>query len=308
MTLLQLRALCQVIDSGLNLSRAAQALHTTQPAMTRMVRSLEHELGTELLVRSAKRICGITTQGEQVVARARRILHEIHDLALIARDEVEPAIGEMRVGTTHTYARYGMVDLVRRFTERYPNVDLNLCQGTQVEIVRWVAQGEIDIGIGATPRTLPPNVLALDAHPIKRCIVAPARHPILKIKRIALKDIAAYPIVAHDENNETGALLRAEMARAGLTPHIVVNAKDSDVVLRYVAAGIGIALLPTLVLEHEKHRQIRALDAGHLFAPSMAKICLRKGAYLRTFTYDFIAMVAPRWTKGEIDRLAHQAQ
>lgn len=306
MTLLQLRALCQAVDCGLNLSRTAQALNTTQPAITRMVRSLEQELGTELLVRSATRICGITSQGEKIVARARQILHDVLDLGLIARDEVEPVTGEIKVGTTHAYACYGMVDIVKQFALRYPRVDLNLCQGSQVEIIQWVSKGEINVGISGTPQKLPANVLTLDAYPIERCIIAPAHHPILKVKRITLKDIARYPIVAHDENNEIGAVLREKMAKAGLTPHIIVNAKDSDVVLRYVAAGIGIALLPRLVFEQEKHRGIRAADVGHIFPSTMARISLRKNAYLRNFVYGFIGMIAPRWAKDEIDQLKNQ--
>jgi DNA-binding transcriptional LysR family regulator len=183
-------------------------------------------------------------------------------------------------------------------------VDLNLRQGTQIEIIDWVSRGVIDLGIGGSPRNPPANVLALDAYPIERCVAARAGHPILEITRITLKDIAGYPIIAHDVNNETGAVLRAEMARAGLTPHIVVNAQDSDVVLRYVAAGMGIALVPALVLEHERLRGIRSRDVGHIFPPTMARIRLRKGAFLRSFTYDLIGMIAPQWTRAEIERAA----
>ena len=306
MTLLQLRALCQVVDSGLNLSRSAQALHTSQPAITRMVRSLEQELGTELLVRAATRICGLTSQGEKIVARARQILNDVGDLSSIARDEIEPVTGEMKVGTTHAYACYGMVNIVKKFALRHPRVDLNLCQGTQLEIIQWVSNGQIDLGISATPAKVPANVLTLDAYPIERCLIAPAHHPILSVKRITLKDIARYPIVAHDENNESGSVMREKMARAGLTPQIIVNAKDSDVVLRYVAAGIGIALLPKSVFELEQHGGIRARDMPNIFPPTMARISLRKNAYLRNFVYDLIGMIAPQWAKAEIDLLKNQ--
>ena len=85
MTLQQLRAFCELAERGLNFSRTAAALNTTQPAISRMIRSLEQELGTDLLVRRGKTMLRLSPQGEEAVARARQVMLEISNIARIDR-------------------------------------------------------------------------------------------------------------------------------------------------------------------------------------------------------------------------------
>lgn len=80
MTLQQLRALCELAERGLNFSRTASALNTTQPAISRMIRSLEQELGADLLVRRGKTMLRLSPEGEEAVARARKVMLEISNI------------------------------------------------------------------------------------------------------------------------------------------------------------------------------------------------------------------------------------
>lgn len=300
MTLQQLRALCQVADCGLNISRAATILHTTQPAISRMIRSLEQEIGAELLIRAGTRISGLTPHGAEILDRARKILTDVADLKLLAQDQREPDIGVMKVGTTHTQACYGLVEVVKKFKSLYPKVDLHIYQATQTDIIQAVSRGEVDIGVSATPGKLPTNIMLLDAYLVERCIVAPIGHPILKLRKPTLEDFSKYPIVAYDERAQTGVLVRNLFENSKIKPRIAVHAVDSNVVLAYVAAGIGIAVLQKQIFEQEKHRPIQAIDASHLFAPAMTKISLRRDAYLRSYMYQFITMVSPKLTREHI--------
>ena len=303
MTLQQLRALCEVVDRGLNFSRTAAALNTTQPAISRMIRSLEQEMGAELMVRSGTRILRLTPQGEDVADRARKILLDVRNLARIATERTHARAGVMNVATTHTQAAYGLVGVVKKFTTAYPDVNLQLRHGSPADIAQWISKGEADIGISASPKTLPGNVVSLDAYAIERCIIAPAGHPILKLRKPTVKDIARYPFVAYDERAQTGVLLTELFAKEGLEPKIVVKATDSDVVMSYVAAGIGIALLQQQIVRHEKRKGIRTLDINHLMPPAMTKLSFRRDAYLQSFMYDFIALVAPQWTRAALDAI-----
>jgi LysR family cys regulon transcriptional activator len=303
MTLQQLKALRQVADCGLNISRAANLLNTTQPAVSRMIRSLEQEIGTELLIRSGTRISGMTPQGAEILSRARQILIDVANLKLLAQDEHEAGVGVMKIGTTHTQACYGLVEVVKKFKALYPKVDLHIYQATQPDIIQAVAKGEIDIGVSSTRGKVPANVLLLDAYPIERCIIAPVGHPILKIRRPTLEDFARYPIVAYDERAQTGVLLRTLVESQHLELNVAMHAVDSTVVVAYVAAGVGIAILQKQIFMQEKHRPIGAIDANHLFPPTMTNISLRRDAYLRGFMYEFISMVSPKLTKNLINKM-----
>ncbi len=303
MTLQQLRALCQVADCGLNISRAANLLNTTQPAVSRMIRSLEEEIGTELLIRAGTRISGLTMQGAEILSRSRKILNDVADLKLLAQDQHETDVGVIKIGTTHTQACYGLVEVVKKFKSLYPKVDLHLYQASQTDIIQAVSKGEVDIGVSAAPSKVPANILLLDAYVVERCIVAPIGHPILKIRKPTLEDISKYPIVAYDERAQTGKLVRALFETQHIEPRITVRAVDSNVVLAYVAAGIGIAVLQKQIFEQERHRPIRAIDASHLFPPAMTKISLRRDAYLRGFMYQFITMTSPQLTPAFVNQM-----
>jgi DNA-binding transcriptional LysR family regulator len=297
MTLQQLKALCEVVDRGLNFSRTAAVLNTTQPAISRMIRSLEQEMGAELMVRAGTRILRLTPQGEDVVERARKILLDVRNLSRIAGERRQARTGLLNVATTHTQAAYGLVDVVKKFTDMYPEVNLQFRPGSPADIAQWVSKGEADIGISAAPPAIPANVVTLDAYLVERCIIAPVGHPILRIRKPTARDIARYPMIAYDGRAQSAVLLKALFAKEGLEPRIVVTATDSDVVMSYVAAGIGIALLQKQIFRHEKRKGIRALDIAHLLPPAMTRLSFRRDAYLQSFMYDFIALVAPQWTR-----------
>jgi DNA-binding transcriptional LysR family regulator len=301
MTLQQLQVLCTVVERGLNFSRTAAALNTTQPAISRMIRSLEQEMGAELMVRSGTRIVRLTPQGEDVVERARQILLEVGNLGRVARDRAASRSGIFSIATTHTQACYGLVGVIKKFTALYPDVNLQIRHGAPADITAWVSTGEVDIGVAARPKNSPRNVLTLDAYPIERCIIAPRGHPLLRIARPTPAQIAQYPIVAYDERAQTGALLKSLFEKERIEPRIIVKASDSDVVMSYVEAGIGIALFQKQIVEQERRKGIRAVDISHLIPPTMTQISLRRDAYLRGFMYEFIALVAPQWTRKTLD-------
>ena len=302
MTLQQLRALCELAERGLNFSRTASALNTTQPAISRMIRSLEQELGTDLLVRRGKTMVCLSPEGEEAVARARQVMLEISNISRISVEKNNADRGEMTIATTHTQASYGLVSAIRKFKTLYPRVTLHLRNGAPAEIAQWVSMGRVDIGINARPQRLPANIVAIEAYRIDRCIIAPAGHPILKLRKPSIKDIARYPIIDYDHDAHTGALLSNLFVNAGVEPNIAVTGTDATAVMAYVEAGIGIAILQKQIFEGLSNRRIRAVDASHLVPTSAAMLLLRKNAYLHSFMYRFIELVAPQWPKSAVEK------
>ena len=147
MKLHQLRYLAAVAQSGLNITAAALKLHTSQPGVSKQIKLLEDELGFQIFTREGRNLTRITPAGQQVIDRALQILKEtqaIRDLATELRDEGR---GSLAIGTTHTQARYVLPDVIRQFRERYPNVRLNLHQGTSEQLAEMVAHDRIDCAI-----------------------------------------------------------------------------------------------------------------------------------------------------------------
>src|SRR5512138_2678319 len=116
----QLRYLCAIVDHGLNVSDAAEALYTSQPGISKQIRQLEDEIGVPVFVRQGKRLASLTPAGEAVIATARRALKEIENLKRVGAEFEREDTGTLSISTTHTQARYVLPPVVRSFAERYP--------------------------------------------------------------------------------------------------------------------------------------------------------------------------------------------
>jgi LysR family cys regulon transcriptional activator len=102
----QIRYLCAVVDHGLNVSVAAEALFTSQPGISKQIRQLEDELGVPIFIRQGKRLTALTAGGEVIVATARRALQELNNLKRVGAEFKAEDVGTLAIATTHTQARY----------------------------------------------------------------------------------------------------------------------------------------------------------------------------------------------------------
>jgi DNA-binding transcriptional LysR family regulator len=301
MKLKQLRYLCQVVDSSFSVSEAAGLLGTSQPGISKQIRLLERELGVDILTRSGNRVLGMTEAGTQLVGEARRVLAGALQLEEIAREFRNPDDGQFTVATTHLHARYSLLAVIQKFTELYPQVQLKLLQCVVAEITDAVTSGEADIGISTGSDGPAKHCVALDACRLHRCVIAPLDHPLLHQKRkLTLQDIAAHPLIVYNSRLSSGSTVQRAFDTAGIRPRIVLNAMDADVIKAYVAAGVGIAVLQRLAYDPSRDIEIGGIAVDYLFPPSTAKLILNRGKFLRRYMFDFIKMVAPRWTPEKV--------
>jgi LysR family transcriptional regulator, cys regulon transcriptional activator len=305
MKLHQLRYLAAVAQSGLNITAAAQKLHTSQPGVSKQIKLLEDELGFQIFTREGRNLTRVTALGQQVIERALKILQEtqaIRDLATELRDEGR---GTLAIGTTHTQARYVLPDVVRQFRARYPDVRLNLHQGTSEQIAEMVAQDRIDCAIATGSEHLFEALTLLPCYRWHRVIVAPKDHPLASQPRPNLKQLGAYPIITYTFSFTGPSSLQQAFARAGLTPDVAITARDADVIKTYVRLGLGVGLVAEMAVDAHQDADLVAIDASHLFAAHVTWIGFRRGILLRRYVYDFIQLLAPHLDRRTVDR-AHR--
>jgi LysR family transcriptional regulator, cys regulon transcriptional activator len=294
MKLQQLRYLCEVADQGLNLSVAAQKLHTSQPGISKQIRMLEDELGVEIFIRNGKRVTKITPPGKEIIAIAHRILKETDNLKQAAQDYSNRDRGGLTIATTHTQARYALPTVIHRFTTRYPNVKLSLIQGSPVQICQFVLSGQADICIATEAIATFEELVMLPCYTWNRCVIAPPNHPILRQQSLTLEEISKYPIITYDFAFAGRSQINQAFAKRNLTPNVVLTAIDSDVIKTYVALGLGIGILANMAFDAARDTDLRAIDASHLFESSTTRIGIPRNAFLRAYVYDFIEMFAPQ--------------
>ena len=293
MKLQQLRYAWEVFRHGNHISAAAEALHTSQPGISKQIKLLESELGFEIFSRRRNKIAGLTEPGREVLSVAQRILTDVDNLRNLGEEFVSPSGGSLTIATTHTQARYVLPKIIEQFVKKHPTVRLGLRQGNPTQICEFVEAGHADIAIGTETTRAFPNLVMLPCFQLNRSVIARRGHPLLKAKKLTLEEIAKYPIITYDPAYSGRWKVMEAFKKAGIEPNVIFGAVDADVSKTYVELGLGIAILTTVAFDPTHDRGLRARDASHLFAPSTTYITLRANTYLRRFAYDFIKSVAP---------------
>jgi len=305
MKLQQLRYICEVARHNLNLSNTAEALFTSQPGISKQIRSLEEELGVDIFVRHGKRVVAVTEPGKAILDIARRMLKDVENLRQVGEEFTEEDNGHLTIATTHTQARYALPHVIQRFTQRYPAVRLSLRQGSPTQISELVTSGEADIAIATEAIELYEDLVMLPCYEWNRCVLVPPGHPLLKAKKLTLEAMASFPIITYDFAFTGRSRINQAFAEKGLTPNVVLTAIDADVIKTYVELGLGIGIVAMMAYDPKRDTHLRAMDASHLFEPSTTRIGIRKNSYLRGYTYEFIEMFAPHLTRKVVDEAMH---
>jgi LysR family cys regulon transcriptional activator len=302
MKIQQLRYLTEIARRGLNVSEAAEALHTSQPGVSKQIRALEEELGIDVFVRHGKRLVAVTEPGKAAIAIAERILAEAANLKRAGEEFANDQLGTLTIAATHTQARYALPKAVAAYKRRYPQVDLRIHQGNPTQICDQVASGEADLCVATEMIDRYTELVSLPVYQWNRCVVVPPKHPLLK-GSLTLEKLAQYPIVTYDYAFANRSLVQKAFEARGLAPQIVLSAQDSDVIKTYVELGLGVGILAKMAFHPQRDRPLRALDASHLFESSTTRLGIKRGAYLRRYAYDFIEAFAPQLPRALVERV-----
>ena len=144
--------------------------------------------------------------------------------------------------------------------------------------------------------------MALPCYQWNRCIVVPARHPLLKARPLTLEEIAKYPVVTYDFAYANRSVVNRAFEQRGLAPQVVLTAFDADVIKTYVELGLGVGIMAAMAFDATRDRQLRSIDAAHLFASSTTRLGIKRGAYLRRYAYDFIELFAPNLSRELVEK------
>jgi LysR family cys regulon transcriptional activator len=303
MNLQQLRYLHEIVKRELNISDAAKALYTSQPGLSKQIKSLEEELGIEIFVRNGKRLTAITEPGKAVLEIAQRMLHDVDNLKQVGEEFRSQDSGSLTIATTHTQARYALPPVVKQFINRYPKVKLSLHQGNPTQIAQQVLNGEADIAIATESLIMYDELTTLPCYEWQHCIVVPTKHPLLAEKKLTLKKIAQYPIITYDFAFSGRGKINAAFNAHNITPNIVLTAIDADVIKTYVELGLGIGIVAQMAFIPERDKLLRMIDTGNLFQSSTTRIAIRRNEFLRGYTYHFIELFAPHLTREVVTKV-----
>ncbi|MET0209371.1 MAG: CysB family HTH-type transcriptional regulator [Burkholderiaceae bacterium] len=302
----QLRSVREAQRRGFNLTEVAQALHTSQPGVSRQIRELEDELGIDIFIRAGKRLTGLTEPGRNVMPIVERLLREAENLRRAGEDFARADTGHLRIAATHSQARYALPPVVRDFRNTHPEVSLQFQQGSPQQVARLLMDGEADIGIATEALAQHPELLTLPCYRWTHTVLVPPGHPLLaqaeEGQPLTLEQLADYPIITYETGYTGRSHIDAAFERAGVDINVVLVAMDADVIKTYVELGLGVGIVAAIAFDEERDRHLRAIDARHLFADNLTRLAVRRDAYLRDYVYTFIETFAPPLKRDLVDQ------
>ena len=301
MKLQQLKYLLAIVDNGLNITAAADRLYTSQPGVSKQLKLLEEELGLQLFNRKGKSLERITCAGEKVIDRARVIMHEVDNIRCLANEYYQEEEGTLTIATTHTQARYVLPEVVKKFRELYPRVNLILHQGTSEQIADMMGSSEVDFAIATGSENLFGNLLLIPAYRWDRKILVPHGHALTDLDReLTLEDLSEHPLVSYVFSFGGESSLKKAFAEKGLRSEIVFTARDADVIKTYVRMGLGVGIVASMAFQEEDNTELFSLNAAGLFPRSTTWIGFRKNIPIRRYMSDFMRLFAPHASESQL--------
>jgi LysR family transcriptional regulator, cys regulon transcriptional activator len=301
MTLTQLRIFRELARQALSISATAAALGTAQPGVSRQLQQLERDLGTALLIRRRNRIVALTEAGRAILKTAEHALAAVENIRAIAVD-ASSSPAQFAVATSHLHARYSLLSPIGAFVRSHPQVRLHLMQAAPDAILDMVEAGDAEIGVSTETERAHRDLVFLAGDAVKRSLVVPEGHPLTRTRRMTLDAVARYPLVTYSFKARGGQIMEDAFRAQGLTPNAVVSAMDADVVIAYIAEGLGIGIVPSMAVAADLPAGLTVIDVTRLFPDSRLTLSLRRDTYLSAHMADFIRSVAPAWTRGAIQR------
>ena len=303
MNLHQLRFVREAVRQNFNLTEAAKALFTSQPGVSKAIIEFEEELGVDIFARHGKRIRGLTEPGRAVLKSVELIMQEIDGLKRIGKEFAAQDSGSFTIATTHTQARYALPKVVQAFMQKYPKVRLSLLQGNPKQIAEMVMRDQADLAIATEAIAGIDGLVSLPCYQWEHVVVVPLEHPLLKSKSITLEEIANYPLITYDAAFAGRSKIDHAFAIRNLKPDVLLEAIDADVIKTYVELGMGVGIIAGMAFDSERDHGLRSISVGHLFGMNVSRVAVKQGAYLRSYIYTFMELLAPTLNRKLIDQI-----
>ena len=239
-TLRQLSYFVAAGETG-SITRAAERVNISQPSVSAAIAHLEAEFGVQLFVRHHAQGLSLTPAGRRLLRAAKESLRVVDDLYDVASTAVGAVAGPINVGAFHTFAPVIMPELWKGFVDRYPDVRMNVTEGSEAEILEGLRSARIDIAL-TYELHLTRDMEFQPLAELPTYVLLPAGHPLASRKRLKLADLVNEGFLLLDLPLSRQYFL-ALFEQAGLAPRILGETSSPSALRSYVGAGLGYSLL-----------------------------------------------------------------
>ena len=287
-----LRAFCQVARLG-SVSRAAEALYLSQPAVTLQLQALERELGVRLLERSGRRLTP-TREGELLYEMARPLVEGLDGLAASFREQVRGLdAGELNVAAGSSTILYLLPGIVDAFRQRHADVRLSLHNVTGASGLDLLRNDAVDLAVGSM-LDVPADLSYAPVYRFEPMLIMPPDHPLADKRELKLEDLSPYGLILPPKRLTTYRLVDLVFQQNRVPYTVALEVGGWEVIKQYVAMGLGISIVTAICLTEADRDRLAARSLAKYFPARSYGVVVRKGKFLSQQARDFIELIRPQ--------------
>ncbi|CAG7628699.1 HTH-type transcriptional regulator CynR [Paenibacillus solanacearum] len=269
-------------------SKAAEKLFVSQPTISKMVKNLEEEVGTDLLLRSTKRKLELTDAGQVVFRQGQAILQSLQSIANELDAIKNRKTGTIRLGIPPMTGARFFSKVISGFHQKYPGIHIKIIEDGSKSLEKELQQGELDLAVLALPVSLDAFDCIAIVNDDLQLLVHPS-HPFSAHETVTLSDLRCESFILFREGFHLHEVIPAECRKAGFEPTVICESSQWDFISEMVAENFGIALLPGTICRLLDQDRVRAIPLIEPSIPWHLAISWQKDQYLSYASQEFIA-------------------
>ena len=291
-----LRAFCQTARLG-SVSRAAEALYVSQPAITLQLQALERDLGVRLFERSGRRLVP-TREGEALYALARPLVEGLDGLDAAFREQVRGLdAGELDIAAGSSTILYLLPGIVEAFRARQPDVRLTLHNVTGAGGLDLLRSDAVDFAVGSM-LDVPTDLEYAPVYRFEPMQITPPGHPLADKRDLTLEDLSPYGLILPPKRLTTYRLVDLVFHRNRVPYTVALEVGGWEVIKQYVAMGLGISIVTAICLTESDRERLAARSLAAWFPSRSYGVVMRKGKYLSPQARGFVELIQPQLAEG----------
>lgn len=286
-----LRAFCQTVRLG-SVSRAAEALFVSQPAITLQLQALERELGVTLFERSGRRLTP-SREGELLYEMALPLVESLDGLDDSFRNRIRGLdAGELNIAANSSTILYLLPRIVENFRRQYPDVRLTLHNAISADGTDLLRSDAVDLAIGSM-LDVPADLSYAPVYRFEPLLITPPEHPLASKPKPTLEDLSPYPLILPPKRQITYRLVDLVFQQNRVPYTVALEVGGWEVIKQYVAMGMGISIVTSICLTDADRGKLVTRPLSDYFPSRSYGVVVRKGKYLSAQARAFIELIKP---------------
>jgi len=295
-----LRAFCQVVRLG-SISRAAEALYISQPAVTLQLQALEQALAVRLFERVRRRLTP-TREGQMLYELARPLVEGLDALPETFRQHVQGMDeGRLDIAANSTTTLYLLPRIIARFRQQQPGVKLHLHNAITADGINLVRENTVDLSFGSMV-DVPTDIRYTPIYRFGQVLITPPDHPLASAKSFTLAQMGTHDLILPPRRQVTWRLVDHVFQHRRVPYRVALEVDGWEVIKQYVAMGMGISIISSICLNPDDSQRlaIRPLEQAlpGTFPPRSYGVITRKSKHLSPAARAFIALIEPGLFNG----------